>query len=133
MMRDGRAAAPAALIGGEVGSRSHLVALVVLTALLLSGALPALPHGHPGSSTPSSTIPEESGCPCPEDHLDRQDNPASEICPICSLTRLAAQGPAPAEDLRATALSTSPLPPLSELLPERFLASAPEARGPPIA
>lgn len=114
-------------------ARSHPATLAALTALLLSGLLPALPHGHPSQAALSPTAPDEAGCPCPDDHLYRQDNPAPEQCPICSLTRLAAHGPATAADLRATALVATPLPPVSGLLPEGFLSSAAEARGPPIS
>jgi hypothetical protein len=133
MIRGGRGVAVAAPAGGTVNrARSHLTALVALTAFLLSGVLPALPHGHPTPAFAATNL-DERGCPCPADHLDRQGNPAAEICPICSLTRLAAHGPVAADALRAVTLVATPLPPVSALVPERFLASAPEARGPPTA
>jgi len=113
-------------------ARSNLAALLALTALLLSGALPAFPHDHLTPSAPARSISDETRCPCPDDHLDRQGNGASDLCPICFFNRLAAHGPVAAEEVRATAPAESALPSTSEPLPERFLASWTEARGPPI-
>jgi len=106
---------------------------LALATLLLSGTLAAFPHGHPVSSHGATVGSAGRDRPCSERHFHRQETPPADDCTICFFNRLAGHGePFEAGDHVVSFLET-PLSAAVGAVPDRFLASWAEARGPPIA